>query len=104
MDTVKEAVEFLGAGMARGRLYESWALKHIQRAVLRADMSRGVAGKPTEVQQYSCGPSRSASPSPEGWQSPVCAAAAGRAARAGAGEGASVTGTFNDLIGAVKCE
>ena len=34
----------------------------------------------------------------------VCTGAAGRAARAGAGEGASVTGVFNDIIGVVECE
>ena len=66
---------------------------------------RGVAGVITKT----CGVSRRfrffvflISPSPV--SAVVCTGAAGRAARAGAGEGASVTSVFNDIIGVVDCE
>ena len=66
---------------------------------------RGVAGVITKK----CGVSRRSSffvvyipPSPV--SAVVCTGAARRAALAGAGEGASVTGVFNDIIGVVECE
>ena len=66
---------------------------------------RGVAGVITKT----CGVSRRfrffvvyISPSPV--SAVVCTGAAGRAARAGAGEGASATGVFNGIIGVVECE